>query len=120
MDPCDAVGGTWVGIQKHTHTWVGISRIRYDEAELLTPSISAIRLGGGFMHAMNAKDSRHLYDGASSTLGPAENWSDPGYSSSRGDKKMDILCSDPRIPDHLCDKRAFWVVYAVRREHILT
>ena len=60
--PCDALGGTWAGI----------SRIRYDEVELLAPSISVTRLSGGFMHMMNAKDFRYLYDGASSTLGPVE------------------------------------------------
>ena len=54
--PCDALGGTWVGI----------SKTRYDEVELLTQG------SAGFMHAMDAKGFRYLYDGVSSTLGPAE------------------------------------------------
>ena len=51
-------------------------------------------------------------------LDQQRNRSDLGYLFSRSDEKIDVVCSNPRIPDHLCDKRAFLVVYAVRREHI--
>lgn len=37
------------------------------------PSVSTTRLGRGFVHAMNAKHFRYLYDGAFSTFPSREN-----------------------------------------------